>query len=205
MKEYHKINSIFKRSIDGKKMLFGEYSVPEFDYLKNNQWLFTEKVDGTNIRVIWDGVKVLIKGKTDNAQIHWQLIEKIQALLPVYKFTDIFKDIPLCLYGEGYGAGIQKGGGLYKLEKDFVLFDVMINETWLERSNCEDVAEKLGIEIVPIIGRGTLLDAQVKVETGFVSTWGNFIAEGLVIKPIIELCDRRGGRIITKIKHRDFK
>lgn len=29
----------------------------EFDYLKDNTWIFTEKVDGTNIRIMWDGGK----------------------------------------------------------------------------------------------------------------------------------------------------
>ena len=39
----------------------------------------------------------------------------------------------------------------------------------------------------------------------FTGDFGNFIAEGLVIKPEHELRDRRGNRIITKIKVKDFK
>jgi hypothetical protein len=69
MNQYHKINSLYKRSPDGKKMLFGEYSQPEFEYLADNIWVFTEKVDGTNIRVMWDGTYLRFGGKTDNAQI----------------------------------------------------------------------------------------------------------------------------------------
>ena len=53
MKEYHKIQSVFKRDIANGKIIEGKYSLPEFEYLKDNQWVFTEKVDGTNIRIIW--------------------------------------------------------------------------------------------------------------------------------------------------------
>ena len=52
MKEYHKIQTIFKRDPENKfkTLIYGEFSLPEFEYLKNNTWIFTEKVDGTNIR-----------------------------------------------------------------------------------------------------------------------------------------------------------
>ena len=55
MKEYHKIYTIFKRNpkTKYKTLLEGKYSLPEFEYLKDCIWVFTEKIDGTNIRVIW--------------------------------------------------------------------------------------------------------------------------------------------------------
>lgn len=50
MSEYHKINTLFKR--DEKNLIIeGDYSCPEFAYLAENEWTWTEKVDGTNIRV----------------------------------------------------------------------------------------------------------------------------------------------------------
>ena len=53
---YPKIKSLFKR--DEKTFKFtDEYSCPEFELLKGLRWVATEKVDGTNIRVIFDGVK----------------------------------------------------------------------------------------------------------------------------------------------------
>ena len=54
MKEYHKIHTVFKRDPANKyrTLLMGEYSHPEFAYLRYNDWVFTEKVDGTNIRII---------------------------------------------------------------------------------------------------------------------------------------------------------
>jgi hypothetical protein len=54
MKEYHKIQTVFKRdpSNNYKTLLEGEFAIPEFGYLQDNEWVFTEKVDGTNIRVM---------------------------------------------------------------------------------------------------------------------------------------------------------
>ena len=48
MKEYHKIKTVFKRDpvTKFKTLLEGEFASPEFEYLKNNEWIFTEKVDG---------------------------------------------------------------------------------------------------------------------------------------------------------------
>ena len=208
MKEYHKIKTIFKRDMANKgRIIMGEYSCPEFEYLANNKWLFTEKVDGTNIRIEWQkGQGIKIGGRTDSAQIPVFLLDKINQLLPAELFEKVInKTESLCLYGEGYGAKIQKGGGNYNSNGvDFVLFDVFIDGWWLKREAVEEIANLLNIDIIPIKGKGTLYDAVVLTEAGFESNWGQFNAEGIVLKPIIELQNRAGNRIITKIKHKDF-
>jgi len=209
MREYPKINTVFKRTSDGRKLIEGEYSQPEFEYLKNNEWVFTEKVDGTNIRVMWDGEKITFGGKTDRAQIPATLFAWLQGFFLNRDddyFATTFQGCCACLYGEGYGAGIQKAGKLYLPDgPEFVLFDVKVEEWWLERVNVEDVAAKLGLRTVPIIGRGTLPVMIDLVKTGLQSVWGEFRAEGIVARPAIELTQRNGSRIITKLKHRDFK
>jgi len=112
------------------------------------------------------------------------------------------------LYGEGYGPKIQKGGGNYRQDQDFVLFDIKIGDWWLQRTDVEDIARKLNIDIVPIIGIGTLPDMVQKVRNGFNSAWSTtkltFKAEGIVARPEVELKTRSGHRVITKIKHKDF-
>ena len=203
---------MFKRDMSHKgKIMVGEWSLPEFEYLKDNQWVFTEKVDGTNIRVMFDGESVSYGGKTDNAQLHVDLVENLHKMFD-HKL-DILKEIfenttdnptEVCLYGEGYGAGIQKGG-CYREDKSFVLFDIKIGHFWLLRKDVEDIAKQLNIDIVPIVGQGTLEDGMNIVKNGFNSTWGSFIAEGIVARPETELKTRRGDRLITKIKHCDFK
>lgn len=208
---YHKIQTVYKRdpNTNYRTLLMGEYSLPEFEYLKDNQWVFTEKVDGTNIRIVWDGETIRFGGKTDNAQIPAFLMNRLQELFPpdIFHAKKVFDfDVDdAYLYGEGYGAKIQKGGGNYKADGvDFALFDVRIGKWWLKGNDVEDIAKKLGLDTVPVIGTGSL-DTMVRLaEEGFVSRWGEFTAEGIVARPSVELQTRSGHRIITKIKHKDF-
>ena len=206
MNEYHKIQSVFLRdpATNYKRMLFGEWAMPEFKYLQDNEWTFTEKVDGTNIRVMWDGQAVTFGGKTNNASIPAFLVNRLQERFNADMLRAQFGDTAACLYGEGYGAKIQKGGGNYRADQDFVLFDIKIGEWWLQRPDLESIAVSLGIDIVPVIGVGTLHDMVRLVSTGFDSRWGAFAAEGIVARPRMELKARSGQRIITKLKHVDF-
>ncbi len=211
MKKYHKILTVLEHDPDTnhKTVIPGKFACPEFEYLKMNPWSYTEKVNGTNTRILYDGKgSIEILGKTDDALLHPKMIEKIHDLL--FPATDPHPIIatfggPACLYGEGYGAKIHKGSGNYRDHPDFVLFDVNIDGWWLRRNDVEDIAEKLHLDVVPIIGEGTLIDMINKTQAGFKSQWGNFIAEGIVARPKTELFMRNGERVITKIKYRDFK
>lgn len=209
MKEYHKIATVYLRDPETKfkTLLKGQYAEPEFSYLANNEWVFTEKVDGTNIRVMVSmaGGPISFGGKTDNASIPAFLVEKLQErFLPQAALLhEMFPDGG-CLYGEGYGARIQKGGGNYRPDQDFVLFDVKVGDWWLQRSAVEDVSAKLTLDIVPIIGRGALSEMVEMARAGMQSRWGDFQSEGIVARPATELKTRNGKRIITKIKTKDF-
>lgn len=207
MSEYHKIQTIYKRDMSSKHktLIEGDWTLPEFAYLAGNIWTFTEKVDGTNIRIIAKNGGVTFGGRTDDAQIPAQLVTRLNNLfLPLTaKMEEIFSDGAV-LYGEGYGAKIQKGGGNYRSDQDFVLFDVRVGQWWLRRPDVEDVAQKLGLDVVPIIGEGTLYDAVDWAKRGISSFWGNFDAEGIVARPKTDLNTRNGQRLITKIKCRDF-
>ena len=221
--KYHKIMSLFKRNIEGdNKFIIGEWSTPELAYLKDKDWQFSEKYDGTNLRIMYDGKDIKYGGRSDNAQIPVELIYKLDELFKSDGKWQVFEELfgtqktsedslsemSVTLYGEGYGAKIQKGGGNYMSDGkgvDFILFDIQINGIYLERKNVEDIATKLGIKCVPIIGHGTLEEAIELVKKGFKSTCGDFIAEGIVARPKVELRTRRGDRIITKVKHIDFK
>jgi len=208
METYHKIQTVFKRdpATKYKTLLMGEWALPEFEYLCCNPWVFTEKIDGTNIRVDWDCTEqVRFGGRTDNAQIPVFLLDKLQDLFPLSKFGALYPETPMTLYGEGYGAKIQKGGGNYIPDGvSFILFDVMIGGNYLERHNVEDIAAQLEIDVVPILGNGTLLEAVEFAQEGFLSVVGTQKAEGIVMRPKVELRTRVGHRVIAKIKHKDF-
>lgn len=228
MSKYHKIDTMFKRDMDnGGKIIYDEWAVPEVEYLKNNQWEFTEKVDGTNIRIrcrrdILIGVdhitcpptceygkhSIEYGGRTDEAQIPSDLIKRLDGLFRTEearaRVAEAFPDSDPILYGEGYGGKIQRGGK-YKDHADFVLFDVKVGDWWLKREDVYDVAAKLRLDVVPVIGRGTLYDAIDLVKNNLKSAWGDFEAEGIVARPTTELFTRSGDRIIAKIKARDFR
>jgi len=208
MIKYPKIETVWKRDPGNnfKTLLEGEGATPEFEYLKDNTWVLTEKVDGTNIRIMWDGEQVRFGGRTDRASIPTFLYDKLQDMFPAERLAECFGDEPVCLYGEGYGARIQKGGGNYiPGGVSFILFDVLIGNWWLRREDVEDIAEKrFGIDVVPIVGAGSLIEAIEMVREGLASQLRPGWAEGLVMKPYVDLWDRRGRRIVTKIKHKDF-
>ena len=215
MKTYHKIQTVFNRDPDTnyKRLVPGQWSKPEFALLADATWIVDEKIDGTNMRVLWSGLNVEFRGKTDEAVPIKDLHANMAKLFTPEKMTSEFgcisplispEELQVCLYGEGFGPGIQKGGGNYGKEKDFILFDVKIGNTWLERENVEAIAIALGIKVVPIVGLMTLHEMVKLVRDGFKSQFGDFTAEGVVARPAVQLFNRRGERVITKLKCKDF-
>lgn len=205
MKEYHKIDCPLKRDDKTHKLIPGEWRRPEYEYLANSEWHFTEKVDGTNIRVLYDGGDhVEFRGRTDKSQIPKHLLEKLQELFPLEKMKTLSG--PICLYGEGYGVKIQSGGKYISGGVDFTLFDVRVDDWWLENENTLGIANQLDIKPVPTWGKGTLIHAITEVTKGRLqSHYGDFIPEGLVARPAVQLFNRKGERIILKIKAKDFQ
>jgi hypothetical protein len=208
MKEYQKINTIYKRDMaDKKKLLVGEWSTREFEFLQYNEWEFTEKVDGTNIRVYLAEGTIMFGGRTDKAQIPPLLLASLQETFNSDFLARVDTTQPVTLYGEGYGPKIQSGEK-YGDTPRFVLFDVKIGDWWLESDSVRNFAATLDIPVVPMLGSGTLHDAVWMVshpEKYLKSEWGDFIPEGIVARPVVQLFDRKGERIITKIKVRDFR
>jgi ATP-dependent RNA circularization protein (DNA/RNA ligase family) len=208
MVEYNKIETLWERDMDGsKKLMEGKFRNPTVEYLKDNTWVFTEKVDGTNIRVYWDGHKVTFGGRTEDAQIPSHLLNKLIEMFKTDEAEQIFEqkfgEMPVMLFGEGYGPKIQKGGS-YRSDVSFILFDVLIGGNYQPRSSVEDIAKAFGIDIVPIIMEGTIEEAVAYVKTEPKSTIGTAPMEGLVGRPKVEMRDRCGKRVIVKIKVKDI-
>jgi hypothetical protein len=218
--QYHKIETLFERDELTHKVYPGKLKNPVYGIFKS--WEFTEKIDGTNIRVIWEpGIassdsgglleKLSFGGKTDNAQLHADLVTWLYDHITAEKMRAVFPDVDVVIYGEGYGPGIQKGGGAYSKTKQFIAFDVLIDHKWwLNWENTCDVATKLGLKTVPFIGAMTLEEGVAMVREGFISPLaleqtGEIVpAEGLVGRTTEALFDKKGHRIIIKLKTKDF-
>lgn len=211
MVEYTKIETLFKRDIEGtKKLIEGDFRNETVEFLKDNQWEFTEKIDGTNIGIVWDGHKVSYQGRTERAQIPAHLMNKLIEMFGGETNEELFEqkfgEMPVILFGEGYGPKIQNGGN-YRSDVSFILFDVYLpgSKLWLKRDAIEDIAKTFGIDVVPIVLTGTLEEGVDFVKTFPKSTIGAANMEGIVGKPKVDMLDRMGRRVIVKIKCCDFR
>lgn len=219
MKEYQKIETPFVRDMDGsKKLILGKFRNPLVEYLKNCQWICTEKVDGTNIRAHWDGHKFNFYGRTDAASIPTFLYAKLEEIFRNNETEQVmeqmFADREVMLVGEGYGSKIQKCGSNYiSSGVDFIGFDVMVKQiegerwTYLDRRDAEDIYKALGIKMVPIVATMTLDEAVNHVMSKPFSLMSETkqVMEGLVCVPDVPVYDKLGHRIIVKIKVKDFE
>lgn len=209
MKEYMKIDNVFK--FDEKyRTIIGMNDI--YKALKDIEWIGTEKIDGTNIRIYWDGHEIQIASRTDKAQIPTHLMEYLSNIFLTkemeYVFEQMFGEKETYLFGEGYGFKIQNNGGAYFINNrdvGFILFDVNINGFDLNRDNVNDIAQKLGLECVPVIFKGTLDEAIEFVRQHHMSTLGNneHEMEGLVLQPSIQLYNSQHKQIKCKCKYRD--
>lgn len=207
MKEYLKIKNIFLFDEKYRTVVGLDETMQT---LKNITWEGTEKVDGTNVRVHWDGHRIEFAGRTDKAELPKELKEALSNIFLTqemeYVFEQLFEDKDVILYGEGYGPKIQNGGD-YSQEAKFILFDVEINDFYLSRENVNDIADKLGLDKVPVVFEGTLDDAIEYVKKHNMSTLGNgkHEMEGLVLQPKgIVLYDYKKRPLKCKCKYRDL-
>ena len=182
--------------------------------------------------------ELTFKGKTDNANIPKPLMkyltetfteDKVFNALGIKKIMNesdwvdkgwiVSKDEPLpdytkipkryTLYGEGYGAGIQKCGGRYiKNGVSFIGFDVKVDDMYLLRPNMVEIFQKMNCPTTHYHGQMTIDEALDIVRKGFIDEIAEdrtFIAEGLVLSSPIGLKNRRGERLVVKIKYCDFE
>lgn len=219
MKEYQKIETPFVRDMEGsKKLILGQFRNPLVEYIKDLKWVCTEKVDGTNIRVCWDGHKFRFLGRTDAASIPSFLLSKLQDIFcnnaTEQVMEQMFADREVLLVGEGYGNRIQKCGSNYIKEGvGFIGIDVMVKTkdcerfVYLDRREAEEIFKALGIKMVPIVGTMTLGDAVCTVMSKPYSLISEVkqVMEGLVCVPDVPVYDKSGRRIIVKVKVNDFE
>lgn len=209
MIEYNKIETLYERDTEGtKKLIEGKFRNPTVEFLKDLPWEFTEKIDGTNIRIHWDGHQVNYGGRTEKASIPAHLMNHLLSVFGTNEAEELFEQTfgekEVILFGEGYGPKIQKGGGLYRDDVSFILFDVMIGSNYQSRETVNSIAQAFGIDAVPVLFTGTLQEGVDYVKTHPKSTFGTADMEGLVARPKVELRDRCGNRVIVKIKYQDF-
>lgn len=210
-KEYQKIGNIFK--FDAKYKTIVGINEPYLT-LSHLIWQGTEKIDGTNTRIYWDGHRISWGGHTAHSQIQPNVAKYLEETFGTpemeYLFEQIFNDMEVYIFGEAYGAGIQKSGGTYVEDGKsvgFIVFDVNIDGYDLRREDVDDVAAKLGLMSVPVCFEGTLEEAKAFVASHPMSTLNGGLheMEGLVLQPRdVQLYDYKHHLIKCKCKYRDM-
>ena len=165
--KYPKINSLWKRQgwhleegkknnakyqAGGQSLIIGDYAQDEFAQIKI--WNVQEKIDGTNIRVIfsaedWNLTTVFVHGRTDASEVPKHLNNYIEDHFFGRNVSALEKLMPnldgIVLFGEGYGPKIQTGGGNYRDDVGFILFDVWSGTRWSTREEVKQIAEMLAL------------------------------------------------------------
>lgn len=213
MREYHKIENLYKRNPKKKsELLVGTYTRPEFALI--DIWDVTEKVDGTNVRLGFDKYgDYEYRGRTDNAQFtigQENFLDDLCFELKsgVVKLINRFGLDFLTIYGELYGPKIQAGGN-YSDELGFRAFDMLVNDKmWLAPDDVRNNCEELGLNQVPNLGTMDTKSIFSMVAGGFKSTFAKnaeYDAEGVIAKPPFNLYDQRGSRVMFKLKTCDLR
>ena len=202
--EYPKIVTAFERNPVTRKFIEPlVWKNPSFEAVDN--WLATEKIDGMNIRIIVGEGKVEVRGRTNRATLHPDLVNHCTTLME--RFAAEFP-VPMVFYGEGFGEGIQTGGAFGK--KQFRLFDAVrfVGEGkyyWLSQVELSEISDHFCIPMVPCLGFHTIKEMVEMVRHGLPSKLAQINAEGLVAKTLYPLFDSFGSRLIIKIKTKDFE
>lgn len=208
---YPKIDTLFNRHPHSFKV--DTNSLKRFEFNLIDKWDVYEKIDGTNIRVVWNNNKFSFWGRTINAELPKELeqhlkdsfnksmTELMNKLFPFDNFVYFF--------GEGYGAKIQNGKG-YSDRQKFILFDILVAKNcfesiFLNRGSVEEIASKLGLDVVPYLGKMTRNEIVDLVSKGFPSNIGNVpLCEGIIASTQPLLLTRLHERVMFKLKHTDF-
>lgn len=205
---YPKMQSLWKRDMNNDGVIIeGSYSKDEFRNIV--YWDISEKIDGTNIRIIYDSKNKTLefRGRTDKAIIPTKLLDYLNKQFKIIKFQKVFKgeNIQVILFGEGYGGYIQHGNN-YRKDISFILFDVWISGWWLKPIDVENIAIQLGIDYVPPLGYHTIPEIINLIKSNPKSNLANedIIIEGIVARSLPLVLFRNGNPLMFKLKVKDY-
>lgn len=194
--KYPKIDTLWKRDDDGK--IIRSISRPEFENIR--YWHVTEKIDGTNIRILYNGSEPIFQGRTDKAVIPNLLLDHLKNVFTKELLSKTFPEAKngIVLYGEGYGGKIQNGKKAYGIDESFILFDAWIDGWWLEPESVKKLAKDLGISYVPEFG----IMSGLKLIEQYVKELKH--GEGIVARSHPLMLFRNGDPVMFKLKVRDY-
>ena len=152
-----------------------------------------------------------VKNKETNKVQYYLEADGSALIEPKNGFVGVeLEEVPVYIYGEYFGAGIQKCGSRYiQNGNDFLVFDIKQQGWWTPKDVRDALCKGLKLNTVPFLGVMTLKEIEDKVRAGFTTQFDRaadptMLEEGIVARPIIPLCDGSGNRIIVKVKYCDY-
>ena len=154
-----------------------------------------------------------VKNKETNKVQYYLEADGSALIEPKNGFVGVeLEEVPVYIYGEYFGAGIQKCGSRYiQNGNGFRVFDIKRQGWWLPKENRDAMCKCLGLEQVPFLGVMTLRDIEDMVRKGFTTKFDGaadptMLEEGIVARPIIPLYSGNGSstRVIVKVKYCDY-
>jgi hypothetical protein len=161
-----------------------------------------EKIHGTSAHVAWrDGAVTFSSG----GEKHERFVKLFDEAALRAAFG-LMGHPSVVVYGEAYGGSQQGQKWRYGEALRFVAFEVEIGEAWLAVPQAHDVCTKLGLEFVHYVKVATDLSA-LDAERDAPSKQakrngieGDKPREGVVLRPLVELRDQHGERLLAKHK-----
>ena len=143
---------------------------------------------------------------TSGSEVNFTMVEPNSSKMYGVALTEV----PIYIYGEYFGTGIQKCGSRYiQNGNDFLVFDIKQQGWWTPKDVRDALCKGLNLKTVPFLGVMTLKEIEDKVRAGFATQFDRaadptMLEEGIVARPTIPLCDGSGNRIIVKVKYCDY-
>jgi len=190
-------------------------------FLPAEKVVVTEKIHGTNCRLGYVTDPTLevadflfVAGSHNNRRreyndkgqltLYWEPYNWYPSLKEMMK--KIHKDFAngnVVVYGEIFGSSVQDMAyGMSNGKKDFRVFDISVNGTYLDYNKKQTYLGNFGIPMVPVLWTGPYDVAKLEELTDGKSTFdvrtGFTGREGIVITPLFERLDPAIGRVILK-------
>ena len=205
---YRKIKNLYKNQI---VLMFKELFV-------------SEKIHGTSAHVkMWrEDIGSIGEGENKELVYRYETYffsggsshDLFVALFDKEKLIEQFKETgcsEVILYGEAYGGKQQGMRETYGDNLKFIVFEAKVSGCWLDMERAEYMAQQFEQDFVwytKCKAEVEILDQyrdQFSVQAKRNGCGEDKKAEGIVIRPTMELTTNNGGRLLAKHKREDFK
>lgn len=168
-----------------------------------------EKVHGTSAHIKWKDNNLTFYSGGSTHSVFVSLFDE-QALIKFFESLGPLES-EVRIHGEAYGGKIMGMSKCFGKELKFIAFDVYINDSWLNVPKAEEFCKNAGLEFVPYelvdtseksLNHERDRDSIVAIRCGMGE---GHIREGVVLRPLQELRQNNGSRIISKHKRDEFR